>query len=140
MKRYSMPLVSLLFVGLGVLLMVIGRVPAGVFFLILGGAGLVGSVLERRGAGGIDPRAARKPILLIATVLAGLGAFVGVLSIIFASSYTEKSFRGPDTPTEARVYGAMILIPCLIGSYAGIRSLRRARPVQDQDSLGTPPT
>jgi hypothetical protein len=138
-KKIMMPLVSLLFLGLGVLLIVGGRVPAGVFFLILGVAGLVGWVFERRGAGGLDPAAARKPILLIATVLAGLGALVGALSIIFASSYTEKSFRGPDTPTEARTYGVIILVPCLIGVYAGIRSVRRVpRRVQDQDSSGTP--
>jgi hypothetical protein len=76
-----------------------------------------------------EPRAPgpaqRKVILLIATILAGLGALVGALGIILAPSYTEKSFRGPDNPTEARVYGTIILVPCLIGVYTGIRSLRR---------------
>jgi hypothetical protein len=126
MKKFSMLLIAAGFFGVGVLMLIRDEPVVGVLGLIMGVAGVGAYVIERAQLRG-DPRAGglhgagRGPFLLIAIAVAGLGTLAGALLIIFASSFTERVYRAPDTPTEARIYGAVIAAVCLLGVVVGIR-------------------
>ncbi|MFI6025482.1 hypothetical protein [Amycolatopsis magusensis] len=118
---------SSVFVAGGVLLLFTGSVVFGLACLLVGAAGFVALPAVRAGERGETPFTRKR--LTHSLVALGLGAVIGVLFLVSGAEWGPGSGRRwtPDSPTESRLFGGVVLVLCLSGMVAGVRRLTRLR-------------
>jgi hypothetical protein len=117
MKRAFQLLLSLAFLGFGAFLVLDGTVAVGVMCLVFGLACLAGLAVDRAGSRGAGQL--RGPYLLLAAAIATAGVAIGLVLIFFAP--TTRSQGSVRTATDARIFGAIVVVACLAGAFVFTR-------------------
>jgi uncharacterized membrane-anchored protein len=70
------------------------------------------------------------PYLLLGELVLVLGAALGVLYIVYMP-VNRYYTRGPDSPTEARIWGYVLVALCVLGAvWLVVRAARAREPVR----------
>jgi hypothetical protein len=132
MKGITLFLLSLVFLGLGVLMLLAAEPVVGTLALLLGVAGIGGAVIKRGQRRG-DDRAGgtqgplRGPYLWLGTTVTAIGAAIGVLFIVFTPvlHYSSRYRFLMGTPASSRIAGIVVVALCVIGVIALVTRARR---------------
>jgi hypothetical protein len=134
MKPIAALLFGLAVLGFGVFLLFTGEPePAtGTVCVLFGVILATGSVVmfgqrheDSRAGGGRRP--VRGPYLLLSELIMALGAAVGLIMIIYLPVAEYGYPRRPQTPTEARIWGFLLVGLCLVGAVVLLVRASRAR-------------